>query len=313
MSVERATEFPVPSEPRHVEIEVPDVDEGATVADAVRRAVATSVVRLVEHDAGVRLGEDAEDVHQARIATRRLRSDLRTLADALEPSWAPPLREELRWLGGMLGAVRDAEVLRDRLRSREARLAPRDRPTAERLVGILEDRRDDARRRLLASMSEARYADLLAALIEAARAPGILDELASAPAATALRPALAVLWKDLEGAIDRVVEEASDDSLHAARIRAKRVRYAAEAVAPVFGKGARRFARAANALQDVLGEHQDAVLAAAWLREAAEATPAAAFVAGELAALEAEAARAARAAWPKAWKRLSRKRLRFWA
>jgi CHAD domain-containing protein len=312
MSVGPATAFPVPSEPRPVEIEVPDVDEDATVAEAVRRAVARSVVRLLQHDAGVRLGEDAEDVHQARVATRRLRSDLRTLGDVLEPSWAPPLRAELRWLGDMLGAVRDAEVLRDRLRSRLARIAPRDRPAAERLVQILDGRRDEARRLLLASMSEPRYANLLDALTEAARAPGILDELASAPAATALRPALAVPWKDLEGAIDRVVEEASDESLHAARIRAKRVRYAAEAVAPVFGKGARRFARAANALQDVLGEHQDAVLAAAWLREAAEATPAAAFVAGELAAPEAEAVRAARAAWPKAWKTLSRKRLRFW-
>lgn len=312
MSVGGATGSPVPVEPRALEIEVPGVDEGASVADAVRRAVASSVVRLLRHDAGVRLGEDPEDVHQARVATRRLRSDLRTLGDVLEPSWAPPLREELRWLGRMLGAVRDAEVLRDRLRAREFRIAPGDRPVAERLVARVDGRREEARERLLASMGEARYADLLDALVEAARAPGILDEVATAPAAIALRPGLAVPWKDLEGAVDLVVEEGSDDSLHAARIGAKRVRYAAEAVAPVFGKRARRFAQAANALQDVLGEHQDAVVAAAFLREAAEATPSTAFVAGELAALETEAARAARAAWPDAWKALSRKRLRFW-
>jgi CHAD domain-containing protein len=114
-----------------------------------------------------------------------------------------------------------------------------------------------------------------------------------------------------EGRVDRAQQDESDEALHATRIRAKRVRYAAEAVAPVFGKPARAFARAAATLQDVLGEHQDAVVASAWLREAAGPT-AQAFAAGQLAAIEAEAARSARAAWPSAWKTLSRKRLRFW-
>jgi CHAD domain-containing protein len=107
-------------------------------------------------------------------------------------------------------------------------------------------------------------------------------------------------------------EDASDASLHAVRIRAKRARYAAEAVSPVFGKRAQAFAKAAADLQDVLGDHQDSVVARAWLRQAAEGG-ADAFVAGELAAIEAQAAAEARAAWPKAWKALSRKRLRFWA
>ena len=78
----------------------------------------------------------------------------------------------------------------------------------------------------------------------------------------------------------------------------------------MFGKTARRFAEAAADLQDVLGEHQDAVVAGAWLREARSGEHA--FVAGELAAFEAEAASAARDGWPAAWKALSRKRLRFW-
>ena len=79
----------------------------------------------------------------------------------------------------------------------------------------------------------------------------------------------------------------------------------------MFGKRAEAFAEAAADLQDVLGEHQDAVVARAWLRQAA-ASGADAFVAGELSAIEAQAGAAARAAWPKAWKTLSRKRLRFW-
>jgi CHAD domain-containing protein len=80
----------------------------------------------------------------------------------------------------------------------------------------------------------------------------------------------------------------------------------------VFGKRARAFADAAVRLQDVLGEHQDAVVAGAWLREAATGSPSEAFVAGRLAGIETEAGLAARAAWPKAWKALARKKLRFW-
>jgi CHAD domain-containing protein len=294
------------------EIEVPKVREDSSVADVVRRAIATSAVRLLRHDAGVRLGGDPEDVHQARVATRRIRSDLRTFRDLVEASWAVPLRDELKWLGRELGAVRDAEVLRDRLRGRESRLAAVDRPAVERLLAGLDHRRDEARERLLASMRTERYAALLDSVVQAARSPAVLPDVAEATSATALRSVLEAPWKHLRAAAGHAREEPSDEALHAARIRAKRVRYAAEAVSPVFGKRAAAFARAAVELQDVLGEHQDAVVATAWLREAAQGAPPAAFAAGQLVAIEAEAARAARAAWPDAWHALSRKKLRFW-
>jgi CHAD domain-containing protein len=294
------------------EVPVPELGEGATVAEVVRRALAASVVRLFRHDAGVRIGADPEDVHQARVATRRLRSDLRTFRSVLRQEWGAPLREELRWLGGDLGAVRDAEVLRDRLRGRESLLPPADRPAAEELVAGIERRREAARAHLLSSMAEPRYDALLDALVDAANAPEVLDEFSDAPATEALRSIPEGPWKHLRSAIEALAEDPRDESLHAARIRTKRVRYAAEALAPVFGRRAHAFAEAAADLQDVLGEHQDAVVAAAWLREAASGG-ADGFVAGQLAAIEAQAAREARAAWPAAWKALSKKRLRFWS
>jgi CHAD domain-containing protein len=293
------------------EVAVDDVDSQSTVRDVVRRALATSVERLLRHDAGVRLGEDPEDVHKARVATRRLRSDLRTFRDLVEPAWSAPLRDELRWLGRELGAVRDAEVLRDRLRSREPLIAASDRRTLDRLLGTLDRRRDDARDHALAAMRERRYVALLDRLVEAAREPLVLEEVAAARATTALRPVLDAPWKHLKTAVGHL-EDPTDEALHQARIRAKRMRYAAEAVAPAFGKRATSFAERAERLQDVLGEHQDAVVAAAWLREAA-GSGAQAFVAGQLVAVEEAAKRDARAAWPDAWKALSRKKLRFWA
>jgi CHAD domain-containing protein len=106
----------------------------------------------------------------------------------------------------------------------------------------------------------------------------------------------------------------ADSHLHEIRIRAKRVRYAAEAAAPVIGGRAKRFAVAATALQTVLGEHQDAVTAAAWLRERATTTDDVelAWVAGLLAAEERAAAAAARAEWTALWDALDRRRLRSW-
>ena len=110
-------------------------------------------------------------------------------------------------------------------------------------------------------------------------------------------------------------DDPPDVELHAARIRAKRARYAAEAVAPAVGKGAKEFAAAVAGLQDVLGEHQDAVVAGQWLRAhvpTGEGAARAAFVAGHLAAWEDAAAQASREEWPDAWKRARHKSLRRW-
>ena len=94
-----------------------EVDAAASsVREVIARAIADSVVRLIEHDAAVRLGEDPEGVHQARVATRRLRSHLRTSRSMLERDWCDGLREELGWLGDELGAVRDLDVLEERFR-----------------------------------------------------------------------------------------------------------------------------------------------------------------------------------------------------
>jgi CHAD domain-containing protein len=107
---------------------------------------------------------------------------------------------------------------------------------------------------------------------------------------------------------------AADDDLHAARIRAKRTRYAAEAVAPVLGKRARAVAAAAADLQDVLGQHQDAVVAERWLREQVRDTRSVrtAFAIGELVGLERAAAARARGRLRKAWKQLSGARTTRW-
>ena len=104
----------------------PPLDFASTPTDVVRAAIARSTARLLAHDPGVRLGDDPEDVHQARVATRRMRSDLRTFRRVLDEDWDESMRDELKWLGGLLGAVRDTDVLLDRLE------APGRRPSRRR-------------------------------------------------------------------------------------------------------------------------------------------------------------------------------------
>src|SRR5438105_1484465 len=281
----------------------------AMVIAYVRRSTLVPVASLLRHDPGVRLGDDPEDVHRARVATRRLRSQLRTFRGLLDQEWANALREDLRWLGAGLGGVRDRQVMSQRLRGRTTALIEDDGPLVAELADELRAESEEARGRLVLDMRSDRYIDLVERLVEASKTPALIGE-AQQPAATGV-PALARRdWKRLRKGVSRMPDAPADAQLHRVRILAKRVRYAAEAAVPVLGKTATRFAAAAAALQDVLGDHQDSVTAQRWLRDAGQGERA--FVAGELCALEREAAAHDRAQWSKVWKNLDRKRLRRW-
>jgi CHAD domain-containing protein len=288
-----------------------DLSGDSAARDVVHAAISTSVQRLLAHDAGVRLGGDPESVHQARVATRRLRSDLRTFRSLLVPEWDEALRAELKWLGGELGAVRDTEVLLDLLRHQVDRLVPGDHAVGERLLRQLVDRREAQRAELLDAMRSDRYAKLLERLVAAANAPALLPE-ADTPATDVLPALVQKPWKKLRRDVRALADDPPDGDLHHVRIRAKRTRYAAEAMTPALGKPARRFAKAVAKLQDVLGDHQDAVVAASWLRDAAKRTDdrEEVFVAGVLTGMIRAIEHDTRDAWPAAWKRVRKARLR---
>ena len=283
-----------------------------SAGDVIRRALATSVQHLIRHDPVVRLDDDPEGVHQARVATRRLRSDLRTFRPLLERAWTRGLRDDLAWLGDVLGAARDADVLLARIRERTQALAETERPAAAEIVGALERRDKEAHAALMDALASPRYASLLDELVVAANAPAVLPA-AAGPAAEVLPRLVRRPWDELRSTVRAAGEEPSPEGLHRMRIGAKRLRYAAEAVSIVAGGPARRLAARAEAVQDVLGEHQDAVVAAAWLRSwAYDGNADGAFVAGVLAGHEAVAAERARAARSSAWEALDRPKLRGW-
>jgi len=286
----------------------------ATAGDVVRRALSTSVIRLLRHDPGVRLGADIEDVHQARVATRRLRSDLRTFKPLLNGDWTDGLREELRWLGAELGRVRDAEVQRDRLRAAAATLPTLDRRSAAAVVAPLVAQVRSARRQLLTSMETDRYVEVIDHLVAAARSPALTGGAAS-PAQEVLPSLVRRPWRSLRAAAIARREGATDEQLHDLRIRAKRCRYAAEAAAAAIGKRVASFAKEVAALQEVLGELHDAVVAEAWLRSRSQSPrihDTALFATGELVALQRDAAERARAEWPAVWRRVQDRWAHAW-
>ena len=294
------------------DVEIPALGRKPRAADVVTQAITSSVCRILHHDPGARLGDDPEDVHQARVGTRRLRSDLRTFGPILDEAWLTPLRDDLRWLAGLLGAVRDADVLDDRLRRQAGRLTERSAQALAPVFVQLSRERDDARALLLSAMTSPRYVALLDELVLAARAPRFAPG-AQRPARKVVPKLVAGPWKKLRAQLRRLPSDPSSEDLHQVRIRTKRVRYAAEAAVPLVGKWAGRLAQALAGLQTVLGDHQDAVVAERWLRRStAPADPGAQEAVEALIAMQRGEAQDCQSRWRPAWERASAKRLRTW-
>jgi CHAD domain-containing protein len=285
------------------EIPIPPVGRHSTLGEVLHAALARSAERFVRYDAALRLRADAEAVHQARVAIRRMRSDLRTFAAILDRVWADAVREKLRWVSDTFSAARDADVLLARLGHDSAALPDADRRRVDEVLRALRTERDAAYQRVREMLRDRRYVDVLETIVEAARAP-VFGEGAASPASEVAGTNLGGAWKKLRGAIRKRMRPPSDRELHQIRIKAKRVRYAAEALAPAVGGRLAAFARRVAALQTILGEQHDAVNACAVLHHQAQSPQA--FLAGALMIVENDAATAGRCNWSGAWREAKR-------
>ena len=296
---------------RPPDVVVPLLLDDATIIDLVRHSIARSVALIIRHDPGARLGDDEEEVHKLRVATRRLRSDLHSFGPLLDKARVKPIRAELSWLGGVVGAVRDTDVLRIRLVSLLDGVTERDAPGEERLMGLLGQESATARDAMMAAMRDARYLRLLDVLVALATAPPLVGP-SSLSRSKSRKLALKIAekpWRRVVEAVGALGEDPSDAKLHAVRILAKRSRYAAEAAAPLLGPPAVRFAAAVADVQTVLGDHQDTVLAEEWLLRAAVVAPELEDVVRRLIAVERSQRRTLRAQWPAVWERAVAKEL----
>jgi CHAD domain-containing protein len=295
----------------------PAVDERSSLADIVRASLISCLVRLVTHDWQLRLTlpePTQHDVHQARVATRRLRSDLKTFGTPLDPVWLKHVRSDLKWLGGVLGELRDLDVLFGGLS--EPPLAVQQRLAVQRV---------EAGQRLAEALASGRYVDLVdrlhAASVHLPLAAGAENQ-AGRPAVDVLPSLVAARWRAVRRQVRKAGTHPSAAQLHRIRIKSKQLRYAAEAATPVIGKPARRTASAAEHVQTVLGKHHDAVSTEAWLRHewtrdsspgaVTLPSPAVSFEVGRLVAEACQRQRKAKHHWTAAWAELRRPKHRDW-
>jgi CHAD domain-containing protein len=233
--------------------------------------LSVNVAALIAEDPRVRISEE-EGVHQMRVATRRLRTGLATFRPLFADGAVEWLRDELKWIGALLGVARDAEVMRARL-TREIAAQP-----VELVVGPVQRRVDlelsnayqEAHVVVVEALDGERYLALVLAL-EAFVANPPFGPRGAAPAPEEVRKRVRKACRRVQKAaidLDAVRDhEALDHHLHELRIAAKRVRYAAEAVRPVAGRKAKALASAMEEIQETLGNHQDAVVERQWLRD----------------------------------------------
>jgi CHAD domain-containing protein len=293
-------------------VEVPLSDE-PTAAEVMLAGIRSSVLRLIDHDPVVRADRDLEGVHQARVATRRLRSDLRVYQPLLEEDWVRSLRDDLGELGRALGEVRDTDVMRLRLRRQIDDLDALDWPAALELLEKLRAQREAAMAELLTMLHSAEYLALLDRLVVAASGDMPFTPLGERPAQEVLPTLAQAPYKSLSKGVHKISKSEPDAELHRLRIKAKRARYAAELASGVVGAPAQRLADELGELQDVLGDHQDACVARAWLRAAAVGESAeVAVVAGQLMEMERVEAAANRSSWRPVWKAAKKDELRSW-
>ena len=262
--------------------------------EALRALLRMQLGEILRHDPGTRLGTDPESLHDMRVAVRRSRALLRA-GRALVASDTQMLAAELKWLGEVLGAVRDLDVLLAHLRGEAAELGATDEKTALRLLRALTQERKRARGALLRALDSPRYLQLLDRF-----ETGLVD--LEPTGATVTLDALAKLeLKRVRKAVRALSDRPLDEELHDLRKRGKRARYAFELARN------RTVADRAKQLQDVLGEHQDSTVAESRLRALGEVAPAdQAVVAGRLLERERLRQSAARADWPAAWRELDR-------
>jgi CHAD domain-containing protein len=273
----------------------------APAIEHVRAYLRAQLAAIERTDPLIRSGDDPEAVHDFRVAVRRTRSVLRTTRRLYEEEWLASFRAELQWLARGLGPLRDLDVLMSWIR-KEQQLdsAP--------VLELLETDRRHAREGALRMLASDRYLELLD------RFAAAVDAAPVRAAEISLETLAAKEFQKLRRATAKLRGSPTDAEIHRMRIHAKRARYAAELAEPVVGKPALRFVESAKKFQDVVGAHQDAVVAGERIRGLLERSGSTetAFVAGQLMERASRKRQIARRKLPRAWHRLERRGRKSW-
>jgi CHAD domain-containing protein len=256
-----------------------EVDDSMSANEVAFAILRRHFSTMLAHEPAVRLGEDPEELHDMRVATRRLRAALKLYKEAL-PKRAERYERDLRFFAGALGDVRDLDVHLERL----AGEASKNGEVLNEVFVALEERRTEARRHMLETLNSNRYERFVASFSGTLRRgrspspPGRILEVAP----DLVRRRYKKVRKDARA----LTGDSPPEDFHDLRKKGKRLRYALEPLQGLYGKPAEGMVELLKAVQDDLGDHQDLIVAAALMRElglSGDLSPRAAFLLGAMA------------------------------
>jgi CHAD domain-containing protein len=290
------------------------------LVDSAHRILRRHFAKMVWNEPGTRLGMDPEYLHDMRVASRRLRAAIRLLRRSLPQKRIQDFLQDLKWVGNALGRVRDMDVYIEHLEKDMKKISPEHRPALDAYVKEISSKREESRKGMLRALDGKRYRGFVESFgewLEEGPAEEPAEPIASVPAVVGARELiLRRLKRVLKDGRD-ITGASPDAQLHKLRIRCKRLRYACEFFADLYGAPASRFAKRVTKLQDILGAHQDAVVARQMVSQFAKeisgddsATRDLYMAVGQLTAVYAQRAADERERFAKAWKRFDRRKVR---
>lgn len=254
----------------------PGIELDDTMAEAARKTLHFHLQRMLHHEPGTRQGTDIEELHDMRVATRRMRAALRVFQDHLDAKEMAPFAKGLRRTGRTLGAVRDLDVFREKVQAYLDTLPVERKAELDPLLAVWQAQRDRARQEMIAYLDSPRYVRFKEQFSQFLQTPGAGASPTFTPdgdlIAHRVRHVVPVIIHTRLAAVRAHGEwvaapDAPLERFHRLRIASKELRYALEFFQEVLGEESKALINTMKALQDHLGALQDAVVACNLLRD----------------------------------------------
>lgn len=247
----------------HLKTQVQSVLPEDTMAEAGRKALLPDFIEMLNHADGSRTGEDLEEVHDMRVATRRMRSALRLLSDYYKPKSIQDFSRSLRKVARALGSVRDLDVLIENLQKYQSKLGDEQKALMQPVIDRLDGERQHARRGLIRVLDKGdfrRFVNDYAAFLTTQGA-GARSQDGTPAQVRYLLPTLIYEHLGTVRAYDAQIADGDAVTLHALRIEFKRLRYIVSLFSSVLGSSSKDFINELKAVQDHLGNMNDSRVA----------------------------------------------------
>jgi CHAD domain-containing protein len=298
------------------------------MSEAGRKTLLFHFLRMLEHEPGTRLGEDIEELHDMRVATRRMRAAIQVFGDFFAPEAIRPFNKAIRRVTRALGSVRDLDVFEEKAARYLATLPEEARDGLDPLLETWHAQREAGRENMVAFLESERHIRFKREFAEflRTRGAGAQPVFADRPVPYQVRhvaPRLIYTRFETVRAYETVLDAAQVETLHALRIDCKYLRYTLEFLREVMGPQGEAVIEEVKAMQDHLGDLNDAEVAISLLNAflsnwgAAQAhVPLSQRRSSEgivtyLASRHAEKHRLL-VTFPEAWNRLNREEVRRW-